>query len=104
MLCIGLLVLALAMPQAGAADARAAFERAVALEAEGDHGAALSLLWAAAGAAPTDAEIQGRLGDALERIGALEAAIDAQERALRLRPTATRTMRALAGALAKAGR
>jgi tetratricopeptide (TPR) repeat protein len=98
------LALWIGLAQPDGAGARAAYEQAIALEARGDHAAALSLLWAAAGADPADADIQGRLGEALERIGALDAAIDAQERALRLRPSALRTMRALVGALAKAGR
>ena len=51
--------------------------RAVQLEAAGNDAAALSLLWEAAGLAPRDADIQNRLGEALERMGALEAAVDA---------------------------
>ena len=47
------------------------------LEADGNHAAALSLLWEAAGLAPRDPDIQNRLGEALERIGALDAAVDA---------------------------
>jgi tetratricopeptide (TPR) repeat protein len=84
--------------------ARQAYERAVALEAEGNHPAALSLLWAAAGAAPGDPDILHRLGEALQRIGALDAAIEAFERALASRPDAARAMNALVMALAAAGR
>ena len=84
--------------------ARAAYERAVALEAEGNYPAALSLLWSAAGAAPDDADIQTRLGEALERIGALDAAVDAYERALASRPDLARAMNRLVVALAQAGR
>jgi tetratricopeptide (TPR) repeat protein len=84
--------------------ARDAYDRAVALEAEGNHPAALSLFWAAAGAAPGDADIQQRLGEALQRIGALDAAIDAFQHALAIRPDAARSMNALVVALATAGR
>ena len=84
--------------------ARDAYDRAVALEAEGNHPAALSLFWAAAGAAPGDADIQQRLGEALQRIGALDAAIEAFRQALALRPDAARSMNALVVALAAAGR
>ena len=64
----------LAAPTQDVRSARAAYEQAVALEADGNFPAALSLLWSAAGAAPDDADIQARLGEALERIGALDAA------------------------------
>ena len=84
--------------------AREAYDRAVALEADGNASAALSLLWAAAGAAPADADIQNRLGEALERIGALEAAVDAYQRALGARPDFKRAMNNLVVALGKAGR
>jgi tetratricopeptide (TPR) repeat protein len=91
-------------PPYDARRARAAYERAVALEAEGNHAAALSLLWAAAGEAPGDADIQQRLGEALERLGALDAAIDAYEHALAARPASTRSRNSLVVALGKAGR
>lgn len=83
---------------------RDAYERAAALEEQGNHGAALSLLWAAAGAAPGDAEIQNRLGEALERIGALDAAIEAYAQALAARPAYRRAQNNLVVALGKAGR
>ena len=46
-------------------DSRASrtYARAVELEAQGNHAAALSLLWEAAGLAPKDADIQNRLGE-----------------------------------------
>ena len=93
-------------PSAGqdARQARAAYERAIALEAEGNDAAALSLLWAAAGASPGDADIQNRLGEALDRLGALDAAVDAFRRALAARPAFGRAMNNLVVALAKAGR
>jgi len=87
-----------------AGQARRAYDQAVALEANGNYPAALSLFWAAAGAAPADADIQNRLGEALERIGALDAAVDAYEHALRNRPDFSRAMNDLVVALAKAGR
>jgi tetratricopeptide (TPR) repeat protein len=102
-----LAVVTLASPTPGAQDAaaaRRAYDQAVALEADGNHPAALSLLWAAAGAAPADADILDRLGEALERIGALDAAIDAYERALQRRADFSRAMNGLVVALAKAGR
>ena len=87
-----------------AGTARKTYDQAVALEADGNYPAALSLLWAAAGAAPTDADIQNRLGEALERIGALDAAVDAYERALQHRADFGRSMNNLVIALSKAGR
>jgi tetratricopeptide (TPR) repeat protein len=87
-----------------ALEGRRAYERAIALEADGNHAAALSLLWAAAGAAPRDAEIQNRLGEALDRLGALDAAIDGFERALAVRPAFHRARNNLVIALGKAGR
>ena len=78
--------------------------RAVALEAEGNHAAALSLLWEAAGLAPRDADVQNRLGEALERIGALDAAIDAYRRALAARPDFRKAANNLILTLVKAGR
>lgn len=98
------LTLASASPRAqDTAGARRLYDRAVALEADGNDPAALSLLWAAAGGAPADADIQNRLGEALERIGALAAAVDAYGRALAARPDFARSMNNLVVALAKAG-
>ena len=74
------------------------------LEADGNQPAALALLWEAAGLAPRDADVQQRLGEALERIGALDAAIDAYRRAIAARPDFTRADNSLTLALAKAGR
>jgi protein O-GlcNAc transferase len=97
-------VVASQAPAPDARRARASYERAVALEAEGRHAAALSLLWAAAGDAPGDAEIQQRLGEALERLGALDAAIDAYEHALAAEPASGKARNSLVVALGKAGR
>jgi tetratricopeptide (TPR) repeat protein len=88
----------------GSQSPRDAYAHAVALEAEGNHPAALSLLWVVAGEAPKDAEVQNRLGEALDRIGALEGAIDAYKRALANRPDFTRAANNLVLALAAAGR
>ena len=78
--------------------------RAIALEAEGNPSAALALLWEAAGAAPRDADIQNRLGEALERLGAFDAAIDAFERALEVRPGFGKAARNLILTLGKNGK
>jgi tetratricopeptide (TPR) repeat protein len=86
------------------ARARQAYERAVALEAEGNYAAALSLLWEASGLAPRDADIQNRLGEALERLGALDAAVDAFRNALAERPAFRKASNNLILALVKAGK
>ena len=86
------------------ARARQAYDRAIALEAEGNHGAALSLLWEASGLAPRDADIQNRLGEALERIGVLDAAVDAYRRALAERPEFRKASNNLILALVKSGK
>ena len=83
-------VLALTLASGAAAQdvrgAREAYSRAVALEAGGNDAAALALLWQAAGAAPRDAEVQNRLGEALAAMGALDAAVEAFEQARSARP------------------
>jgi protein O-GlcNAc transferase len=90
--------------QAPVARAKAAYTRAVELEAKGNDAAALSLLWEAAGLAPHDAEIQNRLGEALERIGALDAAVDAFRAAIAERPSFRTASNNLILALVKAGK
>jgi tetratricopeptide (TPR) repeat protein len=90
--------------QEGPTRARAAYDRALALEQAGDHAGALSLLWEAAGLAPRDADILTRLGDALERLGALDAAVDAYRRALAERPDDSRVSDRLILTLVKAGK
>jgi tetratricopeptide (TPR) repeat protein len=62
--------------------AQAIYTQAVDLEAHARYAEALPLLWEAAQLAPQAAEIQNRLGEALERIGALDAAADAYRRAI----------------------
>lgn len=105
-----LLVLAIVAPHAGFVTAQTpeqakdAYARAVELESEGNHQAALALLWDAGGSAPGDADIQHRLGEALDRIGALDAAIDAFRRALAARPDFPKAANHLVLTLVKAGR
>src|SRR5690349_18805780 len=67
---------------AGAARAKAIYAQAVDLEAHARFADALPLLWEAAQLSPGSAEIQNRLGEALERIGALDAAADAYRLAI----------------------
>jgi tetratricopeptide (TPR) repeat protein len=88
------------------ADVRAAdaYKRALELEVQGNDAAALSLLWEAAGLAPRDADIQNRLGEALERVGALDAAIEAYRLAISLRPSFQKAANNLILTLVKAGR
>jgi len=84
--------------------AQAAYERAIKLEADGNFPAALSLLWEAAGLSPRDADIQNRLGEALERIGALDAAVAAYRAALAIQPDSRKASNNLILALVKVGR
>lgn len=84
--------------------AKHAYERAIELESQGNHAAALPLLWDASGLAPRDPDIQNRLGEALERLGALDAAIDAYRLALAERPGFRSASNNLILALVKAGR
>lgn len=90
--------------QDATARARQAYDRAVELEGRGDYTAALSLLWEASGLAPRDADVQNRLGEALERIGALDAAVDAYRRALAERPAFRKASNNLILALVKTGK
>src|SRR5688500_18902327 len=85
-------------------DPKAAYARALDLDREGSHPAALALLWEVAGALPGDADVQNRLGEALERIGALEAAIEAYGRAVQIRPAFSKAFNNLILVLVKAGR
>jgi len=90
--------------QDSAARAKRAYDRAVELETRGDYSASLSLLWEASGLAPHDADIQNRLGDALDRIGALDAAIDAYRRAVAARTAFRKAENSLILTLVKAGK
>ena len=97
-------VLFAAAGQDPVARAKRAYDRAVELEARGDYSASLSLLWEASGLAPADPDIQNRLGDALDRIGALDAAIDAYRRAVAARPAFKKAENSLILTLVKAGK
>ena len=90
--------------QAATGRARQAYDRAVELESQGNHAGALSLLWEAAGLAPRDPDIQNRLGEALERIGALDAAVEAYRRAITERPDFRKASNNLILALVKSGK
>lgn len=84
--------------------AREAYDRALSLERAGDHIAALSLLWEAAGIAPNDPDIQNSLGEALERLGALDAAVSAFRAAEQARPGFRKASNNLILALVKSGK
>ena len=90
--------------QAPPARARDLYARALELDRRGNAAAALSLLWEAAGLAPADGVIQERLGEALERIGALDAAVEAFRAATDAKPAAPGAANHLVLALVKAGR
>jgi tetratricopeptide (TPR) repeat protein len=104
MVALLVVLLATAASQGDDRGAAAMHRRAMALEAAGDHAAALPLLWEAAAAAPRDADIQNHLGDALVRVGALDAAIDAYRAALAARPRFGAAANNLILALVAAGR
>jgi tetratricopeptide (TPR) repeat protein len=90
--------------QDAAARAKDAYARAIELEAQGNHAAALPLLWEASGLVPRDADVQNRLGEALERLGALDAAVEAYRLAVSDRPTFRKASSNLILALVKAGK
>jgi len=90
--------------QDAATRAKYAYARALELEVQGNHSAALSLLWEASGLAPRDADVQNRLGEALERIGALDAAVEAYRRAIAERPAFRKASDNLILALVKTGK
>jgi tetratricopeptide (TPR) repeat protein len=79
-------------------------KRALDLNRQGNSPAALSLLWEAAGLAPQDGPIQNDLGEALERIGALDAAVAAYRAAADARPSPRGAANNLVLALVKSGR
>ena len=110
---IGDLALAISILLAGVATcagqdtssrAKETYSRAVEIESQGNHPAALTLLWEAAGLAPRDPEIQNALGEALERIGALDAAVKAYRAALESNPEFRKASNNLILALVKAGK
>jgi tetratricopeptide (TPR) repeat protein len=88
-------------PAVGAADL---YARALELEQRGNNAAALSLLWEAAGLAPHDGPIQNHLGEALEKIGALDAAVEAYRAAADAHPPPRGAPNNLVLALVKSGR
>jgi tetratricopeptide (TPR) repeat protein len=90
--------------QDASARARHAYTRAVELETAGNHAAALALLWEAARLTPHDADVQNALGEALERIGALDAAVDAYRSAVSERPDFRKASNNLILALVKSGK
>jgi tetratricopeptide (TPR) repeat protein len=96
--------LSFALTQGSSSGAKQTYTRAIELEAKGDHPAALALLWEAAGRAPADPQIQNALGEALERIGALDAAIAAYRAALQQDAQFRRASNNLILALVKAGK
>jgi len=100
---LGARALVTADQQAGTRAAQA-YQRAIELETKGNDAGALSLLWEAAGLAPHDPDIQNSLGEALERVGALDAAIDAYRIAVSARPSFRKASNNLILALVKAGR
>ena len=110
LLAVAAVVVALALPGAPPAGAQAPprarqlYDRALELDRRGDAAAALALLWEAAGLAPADGTIQDRLGEALERIGALDGAIQAYQAAADARPAPDGITNRLTLALVKAGR
>ncbi len=84
--------------------AKETYARAIELDAKGNHPAALALLWEAAGLSPRDPEIQNALGEALDRIGALDAAIAAYRVAVHENPQFRKASNNLILALVKAGK
>ncbi len=91
-------------PQDTHARATEVYQRAIQLEQKGDAAGALTLLWEAAGLAPDDSEIQNRLGEALERVGALDAAIESYRQAVSARAPVRKAVNNLILALVRAGR
>jgi tetratricopeptide (TPR) repeat protein len=87
-----------------AARAKSIFAQAQDLEAHARYADALPLLWEAAQLAPEASDIQNRLGEALERIGALDAAADAYRRAIAADQTSRKAINNLILVLAKSGK
>ena len=85
-------------------DARASYAQALELQRESNDAAALTLLWEAAALDPRDADIQNALGEALDRIGALDGAVAAYRASLDARPDFQKAANNLILALAKSGR
>jgi tetratricopeptide (TPR) repeat protein len=101
---VTLAIHAVLAPQNASPPSRELYDKAVRLQHDGNEPGALSLLWEAAGLAPHDGEIQNRLGEALERIGALDAAVDAYRSAADAHPAPHGVANNLVLALVKSGR
>jgi tetratricopeptide (TPR) repeat protein len=84
--------------------ARTLYDTALRLQRDGNAAGALAMLWEAAGLAPADGDIQNELGRALERIGALDAAVEAYRAAAGAPNAPAGAARSLVLALVKAGR
>ena len=76
----------------------------MALDAQGNHAAALSLLWEAAGLEPRDADIQNTLGEALERMAHSTPQSMRYKAALAERPTFQKASNNLILSLVKSGK
>jgi len=104
MLFAACVALSFTLTQDSSSGAKQTYARALELEAKGNHPAALALLWEAGSLAPRDPEIQNALGEALERIGALDAAITAYRASLQANPQFRKASNNLILALVKAGK
>jgi len=104
LICLILAGLAIGAAQDTPSRAKETYARAIELDAKGNHSAALALLWEAAGLSPRDPEIQNTLGEALDRIGALDAAIAAYRVAVHENPQFRKASNNLILALVKAGK
>ena len=90
--------------QDAASRAPQSYARAIELQAQGNEAAALALLWEAAGLAPRDPDIQNRLGEALDKIGAFDGAIAAYRAALQVNPDFKKASNNLIIVLVRAGK
>jgi superkiller protein 3 len=104
LICLILAGVAIGAAQDTSPRAKETYARAIELDAKGNHPAALALLWEAAGLSPRDPEIQNALGEALDRIGALDAAIAAYRVAVHENPQFRKASNNLILALVKAGK
>jgi tetratricopeptide (TPR) repeat protein len=103
-ICVIVAQVAIPVAQDTVSRAKQTYARAIDLESRGNHPAALALLWEAAGLAPRDPDIQNALGEALERIGALDPAITAYRAALQANPQFRKASNNFILALVKGGK